>query len=50
MNRNQVERLAALEFVRDHKDLFITEPTGTGKSYLATALGNKACQDGFRVF
>lgn len=50
LDRNQVERLAALEFVRDHKDLFITGPTGTGKSYLATALGNKACQDGYRVF
>ena len=50
LDRNQVERLAALEFIRDHKDLFITGPTGTGKSYLATALGNKACQDGFRVF
>lgn len=49
LDRNQVERLAALEFVRDHKDLFITGPTGTGKSYLATALGYKACQDGFRV-
>ena len=50
LDRNQVERLAALEFVRESKDLFITGPTGTGKSYLATALGNKACQDGFRVF
>ncbi len=50
LDRNQVERLAALEFIRDHRDLFITGPTGTGKSYLATALGNKACQDGFRVF
>lgn len=50
MDRNQIERLAALEFIRDHKDLFITGPTGTGKSYLATALGNKACQDGFKVF
>jgi DNA replication protein DnaC len=50
LDRNQVERLAALEFVRDHRDLFITGPTGTGKSYLATALGNKACQGGFRVF
>jgi DNA replication protein DnaC len=43
LDRNQVERLAALEFIRDHKDLFITGPTGTGKSCLATALGNKAC-------
>lgn len=50
LDRNQVERLAALEFVKESKDLFITGPTGTGKSYLATALGNKACQEGFRVF
>lgn len=49
LDRNQVERLAALEFVRENKDLFITGPTGTGKSYLATALGNKACQEGYRV-
>lgn len=49
VDRNQVDRLAALEFVKESKDLFITGPTGTGKSYLATALGNKACQDGYRV-
>jgi len=49
LDRNQVERLAALEFIKEGKDLFITGPTGTGKSYLATALGNKACQDGYRV-
>jgi DNA replication protein DnaC len=50
LDRNQVERLAALEFVKENKDLFITGPTGTGKSYLATALGNRACQEGYRVF
>jgi DNA replication protein DnaC len=50
LDRNQVERLAAMEFVKESKDLFITGPTGTGKSYLATALGNKACQEGYRVF
>jgi DNA replication protein DnaC len=50
LDRNQVERLAALDFVKDAKDLFITGPTGTGKSYLATALGYKACQEGYRVF
>jgi len=49
LDRNQMERLASLEFVREHKDLFITGPTGTGKSYLATVLGYKACQDGYRV-
>ena len=45
-----MERLAALDFIKDNKNVFITGPTGTGKSYLATALGNKACQDGYRVF
>lgn len=50
LDRNQVDRLAALEFVRESKDLFITGPTGTGKSYLVTALGYKACQEGYRVF
>ena len=49
LDRNQIERLAALEFVKENKDLFITGHTGTGKSYVATALGNKACQDGYRV-
>lgn len=49
LDRNQIERMAALEFVKDGRDLFITGPTGTGKSYLATALGYKACEDGYRV-
>lgn len=49
LDSNQVDQLAALEFVRENKDLFITGPTGTGKSYLTTALGNKACQDGYKV-
>ena len=42
LDRNQVERLAAMDFVKERKDLFITGPTGTGKSYLATALGYNA--------
>lgn len=50
LDRNQVERLASLDFIKDNKNVFITGPTGTGKSYLATALGNKACQDGYKVF
>ena len=45
-----MDRLAGLEFIRESKDLFITGPTGIGKRYLATALGYKACQDGYRVF
>lgn len=50
LDRNQVDRLAGLEFIKESKDMLITGPTGTGKSYLATALGYKACQEGYRVF
>lgn len=49
MDRNLVLRLAELGFVKEHKDLFITGSTGTGKSYLATALGYQACLTGFKV-
>jgi len=50
LDQNQVHRLSQLEFVKERKDLFITGPTGTGKSYLASALGYHACQMGYKVF
>jgi DNA replication protein DnaC len=49
LDKNQFHRLASLDFVKEHKDLIITGSTGTGKSYLATALGYQACQAGYRV-
>jgi DNA replication protein DnaC len=49
LDKNQIQRLAELSFIKEHKDLFITGSTGTGKTYLATALGYEACQKGYRV-
>lgn len=49
MDKDQFRRLAELTFIREHKDLFITGSTGTGKSYLATSLGYEACQKGLKV-
>jgi len=49
LDKNQFHRLANLDFINEHKDIFITGSTGTGKSYLATALGYQACQSGFKV-
>ena len=49
LDKNEMHRLASLEFIKEHKDLFITGSTGTGKSYLATAIGYEACQSGYRV-
>lgn len=49
LDKNQVHRLASLDFVKEHKDLFITGSTGTGKSYMCSALGYHACQNGYKV-
>ena len=49
LDKNTMLRLAELGFVSEHKDLFITGSTGTGKSYIATALGYQACQKGYKV-
>ena len=41
--------LAMSRWVVGKQDVILTGKTGVGKSYLACALGNKACRDGFTV-
>lgn len=43
LDKNTFDRLALLDFVRSCENLIITGATGTGKSYLAQALGHQAC-------
>lgn len=45
-----MERLATLDFVREGQNLFITGPTGTGKSTLAEAIARKSCENGIKTF
>ena len=49
LDRSLFQSLASCQWLRDHNHLAIVGPTGTGKSWLACALGNKACRDGFSV-
>jgi DNA replication protein DnaC len=49
LDRTLFQNLATSQWVRDCHHLAITGPTGTGKSWLACALGHKACRDGFSV-
>lgn len=39
-----IARLAVGSYLQKHQDLILQGPTGAGKTYLACALGNKACQ------
>ena len=42
-------RLASCDWVREHRHCLITGPCGTGKSFIACALGDRACRDNFSV-
>src|ERR1700755_3295219 len=37
-------KLASCQWIRDHHHLALVGPTGIGKSWLACALGHKACR------
>lgn len=49
LDQNQVMRLATCDFIKLHQNVLITGSTGTGKIYLASALGNQACLLGYKV-
>src|ERR1700689_3775107 len=37
-------------WVKNHEHIFVLGPTGVGKSYVASALAQKACRDGCKVY
>lgn len=49
IDKNQIHRLADGEFIRKKEDVLITGSTGTGKSFLASAIGHQCCLLGFKV-
>jgi len=49
LDRALFQKLATCEWIREHHHLVMIGPTGIGKSWLACALGHKACRVGFSV-
>ena len=45
LDRALFQKLAACGWIDAHENLILCGPTGIGKSWLASALGHKACRD-----
>ena len=48
-NADQIHALTHCEWITRNKNIIFTGPTGTGKSFLACALGKQACQMAYKV-
>jgi DNA replication protein DnaC len=44
-----IRQLATCTWIGEHLNVLVTGPTGVGKSYLASAIGQAACRKGLRV-
>ena len=49
LKRAQVASLTTCDWIQRQHNLCLTGPTGTGKTWLACALGNQACRQGLSV-
>ncbi len=49
LDRGLIRTLADGRWLHEHLNLLLSGPTGAGKTYLASALGNAACRHGFVV-
>jgi DNA replication protein DnaC len=49
IDKSLLDRLATGEYIKNGQAILITGATGCGKSHLASALGNRACRQGYTV-
>lgn len=49
LNKSLLQRLATCEYITEHRNIFITGATGSGKTYLACAFGMEACKQYYSV-
>ncbi len=49
IDKREIQRLATNNYIANHINLLISGPTGCGKTWMACALGNKACRSLIRT-
>lgn len=48
LDKSTIMNLKKCKWIKEHHNILITGLTGVGKSYIACALGHKACLEGYR--
>lgn len=48
ISKSDIAPLSLSNWIEQHQNCIITGPTGVGKTYLACAIGHKACRNGYR--
>jgi DNA replication protein DnaC len=49
LDKGQMLRLSSCDWIAKNQNTILTGSTGLGKSFLASALGHQACQQGYKV-
>lgn len=49
LNRELIQRLGSCEYITEHRNIFITGATGSGKTYMACAFGMEACKQRYKT-
>jgi DNA replication protein DnaC len=49
LDKRLLRSLLDCRWIAEHRNLVLTGPTGTGKTYIACALAHKACREGYKA-
>ena len=49
LDKNQLLRLSSCDWINKNQNIIICGSTGSGKSWIASALGHQVCQHGYKV-
>jgi len=49
LDKNQLMRLSSSDWITKNQNIIIVGSTGSGKSWIASALGHQGCQHGYKV-
>lgn len=50
LDRQNIQSIASCQFMQNNTNLIVEGLSGTGKSYLACAIGKEACRHGYQTF